>query len=374
MGTVAEACGLWVDRDGAGDGTALLEALAGDKRQRRRAAREAAHGWERKMSSLKRVRLCGVPVRPEVVVGVWNHGGDLVAHVAGLGRCGSPWACANCAPVVREGRATEIDAGVREALARGWTVLFITTTVPHSWADALERSFRLVSDGHRRTRSGRGWQALRKGLDYRGGIRAWEATHGGNGWHPHCHELLMFGRRLSDGDVEAVHEHYRRTYGQAVERGAGARLHPVHGIDVRRCTGAGDLGGYLTKVEGGWGTGLELARGDLKRAPGKRSPWEILEDAAAGDVEARRLWWEWEAGTDGKRAIMWSAGLRGELLPAEAEPTDEELAARPPTDELPLWTCTYPADVWCMMRRAGAISELLAECEARAAALHPPPG
>ncbi len=358
-----------------GVGTVDHEApvAADGKRQGRRAARELLHGWQRSYSSLKRVRKCGTPVASTVEVGVFRHAGGLVAHVSGIGRCGSPWSCANCSPVVREGRAGEIDGGVVEALGRGWSVLFITTTVPHSWADSLERSFRLVSDGHRRTRSGRAWQALRKRLDYAGGIRAWEATHGGNGWHPHCHELLMFRRELSAVEVEAVHEHYRRTYGEAVEAGAGSALHPVHGIDVRRVTGAGELAGYLTKVEGGWGTGLEMARGDLKRAAGKRTPWELLEDAAAGDVEAGRLWWEWEAGTDGKRAIMWSAGLRGELLPAADELTDEELAALPPTEDVAVWTCSFSADLWCSVRRQGGIAALLSLCEEEAGREAPPP-
>jgi hypothetical protein len=275
---------------------------------------------------------------------------------------------------VREGRAREIDQGVSEALARGWTVLFVTTTVPHSWGDSLKRSWQLVSDGHRRTRSGRAWQKLRHGLGYAGGIRAWEATYGGNGWHPHCHELLMFRRALSDGQVQTVRDHYRATYGVSVERAAGSKLHEVHGIDVRRCTTARDLGGYLSKIEGGWGTGLELARGDLKTAGGGRhTPWQLLDEAAGGDVLARGLWWEWEAATDGKRAIMWSAGLRGELLPKDDERTDEELAALPPTEDLPVWSCSFPADVWCKVRRAGGISVLLDHCEAVAAREGPLP-
>jgi hypothetical protein len=310
-----------------------------------------------------------------VEVGVYNHGGDLVAHVAGVGRCGSPWACSSCAPVVREGRAREIDAGVAEALSRGWEVLFVTTTVPHTWSDRLERSWKLVADGHRRTRSGRAWQRLRADLDYAGGIRAWEATHGANGWHPHCHELLMFRRHLSDVDLEKVRSHYVATYGVSVERAAGTALHKVHGIDVRRCATADALGGYLAKIEGGWGAGLEVARGDLKAAPGRRrTPWQILEDAVEGDVSAKGLWWEWEAATDGKRAIVWSARLRGELLPAAVEDvTDEDLAARPPTDEVPVWVFQFPADVWARVRRAGAIYALLLECEGEAARQGLPP-
>lgn len=339
----------------------------------RRPLRERLHRWQQERSGLRRVRRCGEPIQGEVEVGVFAHrDGALVAHVLGVGRCGSPWSCAWCAPPVREAKATDIDEGASEALARGWTVLFVTCTVPHHWGDRLDASFSLVRKAHRATRSGRRWQRLRRGLGYAGGIRAWEVTHGRNGWHPHSHELVMFDRALSDAEVAQVRGHYLATYGPVVEGGGRGRLHEQHGIDVRRCHSASDLSRYLTKIEGGWGVGLELARGDLKRGLGKRTAWEILEDAVDGDEASQALWWEWEAATDGRRATQWTPGLRAKLLgrAREVEAADEQLAEQQPDEgDVKVWSATIRGDVWCHARRRGMLAELLREAE-RLAGIH----
>jgi hypothetical protein len=308
-----------------------------------------------------------MPIEATVTVSVMGERPG-VAHVAGIGRCGSPWACAVCTPVVREGRASEIDQGCAEALQRGWTVLMVSCTVPHSWGDALAESFGVVRSAHAKTRSGRPWRALRDGLDYRGSIRAWEMPHGRAGWHPHSHELLMFGRSLSDREVQAVKAHYDQVYGGAVLAATGRALHAVHGVDVRRVAARGraGVGTYLCKVEGGWGAGLELARSDVKRSGASRNPWQILAAAADGEVGALRLWREYELATAGKRAITWSRGLRAELA-GEDEATDAQLAAVVPGGE-EVWSVSMPADQWCAVRRVGGLAFLLEECEERARA------
>ncbi len=131
---------------------------------------------------------------------------------------------------------------------------------------------------------------------------------------------------------------------------------------------AGDLGGYLTKVEGGWGAGLELARSDLKRGRrGGRSPFELLAEAAEGDVLALMLWLEYERATKGKRAISWTRGLRKMLIDVADEdaPSDEDLAAlAPDADEV--WGLDLPARVWVEVRRQGSLADLLRVCEEEA--------
>lgn len=355
------------------------EAEAGADRARRvdgRRRRYRLARWLQDHSGLKSVRLCGLPLGGTVTVGVVDQGGQLVAHVGGIGRCGSPWACSTCTPAVREHRAREIDAGAAEALDRGWSVLMVSCTLGHAAGDELARTFGIVRAGHRVSRRGRPWQRVKADQGYRGAIRCWEMPNGANGWHPHSHELLFFDRKLGAGDVDAVRAHYRATYGRHVEAATGVPLHPVHGIDVRRVGKLREVGSYLCKVEGGWGAGLELARSDVKKARGGRNPWEILTTASgngAGDVEAgtlgdvrdRELWAEYEAATYGKRAVTWSPGLRAELLGAAPELSDEEAAAVEAEREA-VWTVDLPADQWCRVRRAGCIPGLLEECEARA--------
>jgi hypothetical protein len=140
--------------------------------------------------------------------------------------------------------------------------------------------------------------------------------------------VLLFERPLTGQERQDfwrwVHNRWRAVL---LAKGLGT-ISEAHGVDLRQVTGD-VLGEYLTKVEGGWSTGLELARGDVKR--GKRggiTPFELLADfAATGDLESRRLWLEYEAATFGKRWLRWTPGLRARLLGTEVEETDEQLAA-----------------------------------------------
>lgn len=318
--------------------------------------------WSR--TRLDSVRLCGLPIGDVVHLGVHQADADFIAHVTGIGRCSSPWACPICAPPVREGRAKEIDQALRNALEREMSAVFVTLTIQHGSSDPLEVTFERLRTGHRATHSGRVWMELREALGYVGAIRAWEITYGVNGWHPHCHEVLVFERQLLPDEVVGLEAHFAKVYGRALAK-HGLTLHPVHGVDVRPVHSAGDLGGYLTKVEGGWGAGLELARSDLKRGRrGGRSPFELLADAYEGDAQALRCWLEYESGTKGKRAISWSPGLRKRLLEVAEEeaPTDEDLAAiAPDADEV--WGIDLPPAVWIEVRRGGGIAELMRVCE-----------
>jgi hypothetical protein len=269
--------------------------------------------------------------------------------------------------VVREKRAGKIDQAVVEALGRGWTVLFVTCTAPHSLGQALADTFDVVRAGRAKTRDGRPWQRVKNLFGCVGSIRAWEVTHGAKGWHPHSHELLFFDRPVGDGEVQQIGWHYQATYGALVEAQTGRALHGEHGIDVRRVTDAGTLGGYLTKVEGGWGAGLELARSDAKKGRGGgRTPWELLGDAAAGDVQAAELWAEYESATAGVHCIQWSAGLK-DLLGVVDNQTDEEAAASEADGDVELWSVEVPADQWMQLLWAGGVGPYLDQVEQVAA-------
>jgi hypothetical protein len=248
------------------------------------------------------------------------------------------------------------------------SALFISTTLQHGSRDPLAQTFDLLRRGHRLIHSGKHWKALHQSLDYAGAIRAWEITHGRNGFHPHSHELALFEGQVSDDQIRALEDHYTRVYGRFLAK-HGLYLHPVHGIDVRRVQSAGDLAGYLTKMDDStWGAGLELARQDLKT--GKRqsqTPFELLADATDGDLRAWALWREYEDATKGKRAISWSRGLKARLLVATDDQgaTDEDLAAlAPDADEV--WGIDLPPKTWAAVRMAGGIAELITMCEQEA--------
>lgn len=311
--------------------------------------------------------MCWFPSATDVVV---ETGRELVAHVSGITRCGSPWACPVCAPAGRERRARDIDQGIAEALDRGYGVTFLTQTVRHHRADELAPRLDVISQALRWTLKGEPWERRKAALDYAGAIKAVEVTHGVNGWHPHSHSLLVTRRPLDRDDLADLEEWIYGRWSAVVERRGFGSITRAHGVDVRPVTTSDDLGGYLTKVEGGWGAGLELARADLKRPKGKgRTPLSFLaEFVETGELAPLRRWREYETATAGRRAIVWSPGLRAELLPGVEELTDVEAAAAEGAD-VSLFRALVPAPRWVQLVKAGGAGDLLSEVERMTAVL-----
>jgi hypothetical protein len=269
-------------------------------------------------------KFCWYPTGDQVAVDV---GRALTAQVSRIQRCGSAWACPVCAPVVRQRRAEEIDQGVGGWLDQGGGGLFLTLTVPHQLTDELEGRLAAMCEALSLILKGSAWDRHRRRLGFVGSIRAIEVTRTeANGWHPHNHAVLLFERPVSDEERQALWKWLdERWRAILLARGYG-RTSEAHGVDLRPVTGD-VLGEYLTKVDGGWSTGLELARGDVKGGKGV-TPFELLaEFAGTGEVGARELWLEYEAATFGKRFLRWSPGLRARLLGDEEDQADEDLAA-----------------------------------------------
>lgn len=292
----------------------------------------------------------------------------MIAHVSGVHRCGSVWSCPVCAPVVRHGRAGEIEAAVGPWLAGGGSGLFVTGTGPHRRGDPLGPLFDLTARFGRHVFRGAKADAWRESLGLAGMIRSLEVTYGSeNGWHPHVHTLLLFDRQLTPGEVAGLRTFLFGRWQAALRRHGFGSLHPVHGLDVRPVYDGAGLSDYVTKVDdSGWGVGLELSRPDLKR--GGTTPMELLAHwALGGDLEARQLWREYEQVTFGRRAIQWSPGLRRRLLPEElVDVSDEELAIREGDDEVVV-TVEIGGTEWDLVCRRGEVGWVLSEIEQMAA-------
>ncbi len=281
---------------------------------------------QRQITGSKSSKFCWYPASALVQVDV---GRALTAHVSGIQRCGSGWACVVCAPVVRQRRAVEIDQGVNGWLTKGGGAELVTLTSSHGVEDALEPRLAAMAGALKALLKGSAWDRFRKRLGYVGSIRAVEVTWGeANGWHPHNHVVMVFERALTVEEREAFWQWLHNRWGGVLAGLGLGRISEAHGVDVRQVTGD-VLGEYLAKVEGGWTAGLELARGDVKKSKrGGVTPFELLGDfAATGDVASKRLWLEYEEATFGKRWLRWTPGLRERLLGVEVEKSDEALAA-----------------------------------------------
>lgn len=332
-----------------------------EKRQFGRESRHRMKRLQRSLTSSRSAGLCCFGRGETVSVDV---GRALTAHVSNVRRCGSPWSCPVCAPVVRQQRAVEIDAALRRHLDGGGGALFVTFTLRHHRGDTLASRLDVVSKSMRYVLTGNPWQRRREALGYVGVMKAVEVTYGENGWHPHSHSLLLTERPATEIErCELSSWMFGRWRGVAERRGLGS-VTRANGVDVRPVTSAGSLSEYLTVVEGGWSPGLELTRTDRK----SRSPFELLKSVLeTGDARTAALWREYERATFGKRAVVWSPGLRRRLCGVELEESDEALAASEGL-ELGLLRALVPSDVWNATVRDGTTGVLLTDIE-RAAAL-----
>lgn len=337
--------------------------VKGDFRRIRRDTNDELKRIQRRVTVLRAAALCmfGRVDGPHVQIDV---GASRIAHVSGVHRCGSPWACPLCAPVVRQQRALEIDQALAEALSRGWGGLFVTSTLRHARGDSLASRLDVVSEMGRNVRKGAPWDRRRDRLGFRGVIQTTEVTWGNSaGWHPHSHAVWLFERPPSDDEVADFSAwHFGRLSTIATRKNLGSLDHRA--FDVRRITEPGALSQYLVKIEDGWTPGMELARGDVKRGrSGRLTPFELLGWlATTGEVVPYRLWQEFERATKGKHAVRFSPGLRRDLLGDEDGATDEELAAAEGLD-LTLLRCLVENADWNRLVATGRRGAFLSEVE-----------
>ena len=298
-----------------------------ERRDHRMASRQLL--WE--LTTLKRLAACGrFPLGTEVVTKLAE---TQVAHYAGLETCGSIWACPVCSAKIRNRRSEEISEGCQRWMDGGNSIVMLTLTARHHSGLRLDGLFDAISAGWRHLLQGRRWQTAKKRLGIVGQIRAIEVTHGGNGWHPHIHVLLVIQEQVDPvALVEVVAGLRARWADWLVSRGFD-RPSERHGVHFDIAHSGKEAGAYVAKAQDVYGkersVGNELTRLDLKRGrDGNRTPFQLLTEALeTGDFDDITLWWEYETTTKGRQAITWSAHLRKLLLPEEEQKTDEEVAA-----------------------------------------------
>lgn len=281
-------------------------------------------------------------------------------HISGVRHCGSPWGCPVCSPVVRERRAGQIDRLVGKALQEGCEVRLVTATVQHRKSHTLKLSLGAVTDSWTAAFSGRAAQWP----GYIGQVRNIDLTVGvENGWHPHIHAVLVFEPGTAEADIDAYllarGVVYRRKLRDCGMSAAADR----RGWHVTKVHSAPDLSSYLAKVEGGWGVGLELARGDIKSGKrGGRTIWQVLRSAAIdGDCDDRDLWQEHEVATKGRNLIVCSRKLGARFNAVELLGESDEDAATAAMDEAPVFVVLHSASAWATAVERGYAGRLLDE-------------
>lgn len=296
----------------------------------RQEARYRLRAYLRRVTNHKRLKSCGLPLGNSLMVRLKGN----VHHYAGMSTCGSGWVCPVCAAKIRFHRAEEASRAVVAALDKGMGALFVTRTIPHAAEDRLEVTLNLIAEGRRYVVNQKAVKAARANAGYAGGIASKEITYGANGYHPHTHDIEFYSRELSLADFGALSNAYYECLNRFYSLHGFEGLSRQHGVRVEQVQLGGEaLARYVAKLQAGSDlrlyTAHELTRSDLKHGRGgSLMPFDLISEFfETGDMDLLDLWHEYERETVYKSVIRFTKGLRGLLLPNEAEVTDEELAA-----------------------------------------------
>lgn len=285
-------------------------------------------GWLHRNSELPSVSCCrrGLVSTEKHARVNCSHTGR--ARVAALKTCGSVWACPHCSLRTWHKRSLQLSALLAAVAAEGHCCSFLTLTMRHTREQALTALWDALSASWHRLNNDRTVKALRLSMGWTGSIRRVEVTDGENGWHVHAHVLetwersFAVGDRLLDGvsgprDFEQTYE--AACFGSwssglalsgmaAPRRGVGTDLRM---LDLSNAPDA--VAKYVTarsRVSESMALELTDAVGGKVAKRGNRSPWQVLSAAMAGDGLSFARWREWETGSKGRRALLFSAKIR----------------------------------------------------------------
>jgi hypothetical protein len=309
------------------------------------------------LPTAERVCICGQQRRDKdtpVSLKLNAQGG---AYFGNIIRCGSVWMCPVCAARITEERRVELEAALAYARGAGAHVYLVTLTVPHKSWQRARALLTGVSAAARYFNSGRSAMKTALGrFGYIGQIRALEVTHGDNGWHPHLHVLVLL-------DVPVDPDYLRRLLAPLWSRAcikAGLQMpSDDHGLTVQD-------GSQAAKYVGKWGLEHEMTKAHVKRGGrGGLTPWQLLEAAALGDLEAGKLWAEFAAAFKGARQLFWSRDLKALCGVLDREDVDLVEAEESPDDQVLL---RLDGLTWSLVRRHGRRAKLLDAAEVGGAA------
>jgi hypothetical protein len=214
--------------------------------------------------------------------------------------------------------------------ATGGGLAMGTYTLRHFERQPLEELVQLQRAAWRRAfgaGSGSAWRRLRARFGIVGDVRAFEVTHGANGWHPHFHTLYFLRAPLTEAQRAELEQALWERWSKAVVEAGGYTLSRKHGFKLDTPKG-GDIEAFARYIA------KEITGDQTKTGRGgRRTPWQIAQDwADTGSARDRGLWRSYELGIKGVWYLRWSDKLApfGRLF---EDRTDDELAAAAELDD-----------------------------------------
>lgn len=253
-------------------------------------------------------------------------GDDGLTKFGGLSYCGNLWQCPCCAGNVAKTKAAEVEHAMRENAKRGGQCVFVTLTQPHKSKDALKPLVQRQQKSVSSVMSNGTVARFLKKHGYVGQVRAFEVTHGQNGWHPHLHIIMFFDTISIIKEKQNLNDVIYKAWSTQIVKNGGMKPTLEHGVDVRlpRNGDTEEIAAYVAK----WGMEVTNSHTKKGRAKTSRTPFQILDDLA--DTYTKRdhdLLLEYAEGTHKKTRIYWSPDLKKRFDVQEF--TDEQLANAP---------------------------------------------
>lgn len=287
------------------------------------------------------------------------------ASLAGLNRCGNLHTCPVCASKVGELRRKQLNAAMVQHVGNAGAAYLLTFTFPHEAGESLDSLQAKFDKARQRFQNSRKWKDFKKAKRVIGVVNSLEYTVSQeNGWHPHVHMLVFCDKQaFGEGDgkankpLESMDDMKSRANGDLssfliedlqklwcttlfkVGLGDNSKLTDMlkHALNVR---GGEKAAEYIAKFgrDEKWGASSELAKSHAKiGTAGEKwgvlhfTPFQLLVWAEQGDGWAVHRFREYAAVTEGKRALVWSPGLKKAL--GVEDVNEEEWAASDDTPQ-----------------------------------------
>jgi hypothetical protein len=298
----------------------------------------------------KRVaKCCRLRAKGQETINVLHNSLLQSAHFAGLQTCGSVWDCPVCAAKISERR--RIDEVLPAMLAwesQGGQCLLLTLTNPHFIHSVLADLVKGQQKAMSRFVGRKAYRLLMSEMGCIGAIRAWEVTHGLNGFHPHFH-IILFVR--TDLDLKGFEDRFYSLWANACRLAKLPIPDRLHGVQLQDGSKAH---AYATK--GVWGLDHEITKGHLKKSNKGRSPMDLIRSYVYDDdKQAGALFVEYSKAFHGKRQLYWSPGLKERFCIGEK--TDEQIASEQDETAILLGRIEWP--VWQQVLKSELRGEIL---------------
>jgi len=312
------------------------------------AAANLLQGHDDKLA--KRLSHCGYVARAFDVT-LERNGRTGAASFDGLKTCASVWCCPCCSPRISATRRDELNKLLSGARSQKLAVVMLTLTARHDRSMRLAPFLDALKRAKQKMRQHWAWKTTVKPA-FVGSVTATEVTHGGNGFHPHFHEIVVMNCAPSEAleRISALRSAWLASLGAVGLSGNEAAF---------QVQAAQAVGQYVAK----FGAAEELTLQSAKQGrKGSRTPWQLLSDARDGDAQAAAIWIEYALAFRGRRQLVWSPGLKARFGVGE---TPDEVAAsetEPSPDAETLRAWIGSSEAWRQARRRRVALVRAAEC------------